>query len=472
MRAVRETGPGPELTESLPVLAYLDRRGIDLTPRVRQVVDRAAAFRREIVEPHALVVDRQVARDPEHVAHHLIEAAARRGWFGLVVPRVFGGEGLPLGALVFGLEELAAGCLGITNLVAVHGLALCTIASVGALDGMERACRAIVEGERRGRPALLSTALTEPSAGTDIEDLALLRGARIGSEATPAPGGYRLSGRKVFISNGSIAAYHVVFMPTDRARPAETLTTFLVPADAPGVSVTRVEHKMGQRACPAAELLFDDCFVPDADRLGPVTGKTLELVLGATRGGVGAFGAGVARGAYERALRWASGHDLRGRPALSHQWVRFRLVHMRRNVMIARAAYLDAMLSNELFGLAGAIAGGRIERLLEHVPRGVAERLPLTRLPGAGESLRERLDALPEREVGLASAYGSHAKVTGSDLGMENCQIALDLLGADGLREESGVEKLFRDAKLLQIYEGTNQLNRLELYKHLVAEEG
>ncbi len=120
----------------------------------------------------------------------------------------------------------------------------------------------------------MAFALTEPEAGTDVEDPDLMARARISSHARRVPGGFRLSGTKRFISNGGVARWITIFMPADPRRPAETWTCFLVDARSKGFSVARNEHKMGQRACPASELTFDDVFVPD-ERIvsGRATGR-------------------------------------------------------------------------------------------------------------------------------------------------------------------------------------------------------
>ncbi len=458
-----------------PLLAWLDERGLGEVPALADAVRRSRAFRRAHIDPAALAVEREAARDPAFVARDVVGAAARYGWFTMMVPRLFGGQGLPLGVMMIALEEVSAGCLGLANLIAVHGLALSTVGATGDVRGMARVCRRLAASERDGEPALLSTAITEPGAGTDMEDARLLRTARLVSEARPVRGGYLLSGRKVFISNGSIAETHVVVMPTDRSRPVETMAVFLVDRGAKGLSIGRVERKMGQKACPAAELVFEDCFVPDTDRLrgSSVATRVLDLTLGATRGGVGVFGAGVARGAYERALSWAQDHRIAGRPALEHAWVRATLVEMRRNVMIARAAYLEAMLSNDLYGLGSVLRPGLIERAVRHVPDGWLDGPMVRRLVEdrrVTKGLVRRIAEMPEAEVGVAAALGAHAKVTGSDLGVRNSELALEIAGADGLRHDAGLEKLLRDAKLLQIYEGTNQLNRIEIGQRLVTE--
>jgi acyl-CoA dehydrogenase len=456
-----------------PLLAALRPFQPQRIAECEQVLERAREFRQAQIEPNALEVERKVMRDPSYVAEDLICAAGQGGWFSMMVPKMFGGEGMAFGASLIGSEEIAAGCLGIGNLLAVHGLAVSTVAATGDIRGMERVCRLLADSEKRGKPLLLSTAITEPGAGTDVEDVDFLRTAKICCEARPVKGGYELNGRKVFISNGSIAPLHVVIMPTDRKNPVRSTFAFLVETATPGFKVGRVERKMGQKACPAAELVFDKCFVPESARLSsrPLPGRRIELVLGLTRGGVGVFGTGVARGAFERTLAYAKTHKLAGRWLIDRQWVQMRLSDMLRNVMIARASYVSAMLSNELFGLASLVSGGRSAQLMRRIPQAVFESKTMRRLI-VSDRTRKQLQAaiagLPEHDVDTASAFGAAAKVTATDLGIENCQIALDIVGADGLRHDLGIEKLFRDAKLLQIYEGTNQLNRLELYKRAV----
>ncbi len=453
-----------------PVLAKLGQSSPGALADCESALEMARRFRREVIEPNALAIERKVARDPSYVAEDVVTAACRENWFTLMLPKIFGGQGVSFGALTVAFEEIAAGCLGLANLIGVHGLALSTLAATGDLPRMERIARRLVDSEKRLAPLLLSTAITEPGAGTDVEDIELLPDARLMCEAKPVRGGYRLNGRKVFISNGSIATTHVVIMPTDKKNPVATTFAFLVDAGTPGLSIGRIERKMGQKACPAAELVFEDCFIPEAARVSsaPLPGKSIDLVLGSTRGSVCAFGAGVARGAFERALTYAKTEKMGGRWLIDQQWVQFKLADMHRNVMQARAAYVESLISNELFGMASFASGGKAAELSRYIPRRVLDAPLVQRAvtsPRARENAQANIQRLPDWQVHTSSAFGAAAKVTGTDLGMQNCHLALDIFGADGLRHDRGIEKLFRDAKLLQIYEGTNQLNRLEVFK-------
>lgn len=468
-RASRRAAPAVsrDFDQMYPMFAALRAsrpRHVDVLERA---FDQAREFRARVVEPNALELERRMMENPRYVAEDLLAEAARRRLFTSLVPKLFGGLGLPFGAVMLTIEEISAGCVGIANLLAVHGLAITSVAATGDLAGLERVSRALVESERAGRPKLLSTGITEPGAGTDTEDADFLATARITCEATPVAGGYRLNGRKIFISNGSIAATHVVYMPTDRRAPVETTFVFLVEEGTPGFSIGRVERKMGQKACPAAELVFEDCFVPERQRLGKeaLPGRRIDLIFGATRGGVGAFAAGVARGALERARAFAETHRLGARPLIGEQWVQMRLAQMHMNAELARMAYVSAMLQNELFGLMSLMQAGA---LLERLPARLLASAPVKRALGS-RLARERVEGgvagLHDWQVAATSASGAVAKAAASDLAVENCGLALDILGASGLRHDAGVEKLFRDAKLLQIYEGTNQLNRVEIFK-------
>lgn len=463
----------PSFDEMYPTLAALREHDSGAVADFEHALELARRFRRELIDRHALSLERRLMTDPTYVAEDIIREGARHGLFGMMIPKVLGGMGLSFGAMAVAMEELGAGCLGIANLLGVHGLALSTVAATGDLAKLEELGRRVAESEREGRPQLLSTAITEPGAGTDVEDAELLRTARLGCEARPVRGGYRLDGRKVFISNGSIAHTHVVIAPTDRARPVETTFAFLVETGTKGFSVGRVERKMGQKACPAAELVFERCFIPEERRVSsqPLHARGVELVLGATRGGVGAWGAAAARGAFERALRFARTHKVGGRWLIDHQWAQFRLADMQRNVMIARASYVEALVANQLFGLSSLSSGGAAESVSRMLPRGVLESGAARRLVAsrvARRGARRAVDEMARWKIDASCGYGAAAKVTATDLGMANCRMAVELMGTDGLRHDRGMEKLLRDAKLLQIYEGTNQLNRLELFKKAI----
>jgi len=254
-----------------------------------------------------------------------------------------------------------------------------------------------------------------------------------------------------------------------------------VPADAKGFSLGRMEHKMGQRAGPASELVFEDCFVPEEnialsadDKFGKMFPdqypRLLKSVLGITRAAVGAWSTGTARGVTELAIEFARTHKLKGQTMLNHQFVQAHLTNMVINVFLARSIYLESYFSNlcnlkmgfdkipALFQnrLTAWLLGTRPYKKILHAD--FVRKLFLKNLAGMTKSQEQQVQYM-----------ASMAKIVGSDLAMENCHLALELCGEAGIRHDRGMEKFFRDAKLLQIFEGTNQLNRLNLFNNYLG---
>lgn len=430
---------------------------------------RARAFADAHVRGRALDIDRRAGADPHHFDWDLVRAGAEYGMLSFLIPTPAGGAGgLAVHAAVV-MEELCAACPGIANIFGAHALGISPL----LLDGprhWDGVLNELVRSERKGEPLLMACAITEPDAGTDVEDPQLLRHARLGSHARRVPGGYRLSGTKRFISNGSVARYITVMMPTDPRRVLETWTCFLVDARSAGFGVSRVEHKMGQRACHAAELTFDDVFVPDhavVGREGDGAPETL-IVLACSRPPVGAIATGIARGAYERLLGWLE-DDPAARGLLAREHVQIALAEMEEDIHLARQVYMDAATELDSVALGRTLAHP-VVRALGHVPpalrRGSARRGPAAaRMRDATVALLRRTTS--ERALTRSLALSSMAKARGADVAMRVTGAALELVGLRSGWIRPELEKLFRDAKLTQIYEGTNQLNRLEVFKGL-----
>ena len=421
----------------------------------------------------ALEIDRRTDEDPSYFDWDLVRTGARNGMLDFLLPTEVGGGGcLTVGCAVV-MEELCAACPGLALVFGAHGLGISPLLLDGPLhwDVMGE----VAEAAQSGEPMLMACALTEPDAGTDVEDVDLIAKARISSQARRVPGGYSLSGTKRFISNGGVARWLTVLMPVDPRRPAETWTCFLVDSESKGFSVARNEHKMGQRACPASELVFDEVFVPDervVARVGDGAGATL-IVLAASRPPVGAIATGIARGAYERLLGWLR-EDPDAKGLLERQSVQLRLASMAERIHLARQAYMDAATELDVGTLGGA-ARHPLLKSLRAVPNGVHRR-PLVRRLVTAPRTRDALikflnrmtdDAAITRSLGLSSL----AKARGGDTAMSVTQDALEIAGLTDAPVRPELEKLWRDAKLCQIYEGTNQLNRIEVYRALVARE-
>ena len=464
----------PSLHEAFPRLHQAGRLGRRRIGELEQLRVRARELADRHVRGRALELDRRAGEDPSHFDWDVVRAGARAGMLDLLVPRQAGGAGGLAIETSLVMEELSAACPGVATIFGAHGLGISPLLLAGPAhwDGV---LREIVAAARTSEPLLMACALTEPDAGTDVEDVDLLARARIASRARRVRGGYALSGVKRFISNGSVARWLTVLMPVDPARPVETWTCFLVDAASDGFSVARVEHKMGQRACPAAELAFDDVFVPDrhvVGRVGDAAGMTL-IVLAASRPPVGAIGTGIARGAYERLLRW-----LREDPAavgmLERQHVRLVLAEMVEEIHLARQAYLDAASELDLATLRGPLRHPAL-RSAALVPAAIRRRAPVRRLiasPHAREATARLLGrSANDRAVTRSLGLSSLAKARGGDVAMRVTHAALELVGLTDAPVRAELEKLWRDAKLTQIFEGTNQLNRLEVYRALVAGE-
>jgi alkylation response protein AidB-like acyl-CoA dehydrogenase len=201
--------------------------------------------------------------------------------------------------------------------------------------------------------------------------------------------------------------------------------------------------------------------------------QVIHYVLQVTRAAVGAFGTGVARGAYETALKYANEIMVDGKLLINHEWAQVMLAEMYRNYIWGRLTYLEANYSNSM-------PGGIFENLqfkpifyyLKFAPKFIYDGIVLpiinTRLASSILELTYSKRQKPEQEKrGLG--WSSIAKTTGSDMGLKNSQMALEMMGMAGLRFENGAEKYLRDSKLLQIYEGTNQLNLLNVFSGHIA---
>ncbi len=458
----------------------------DLPSAVRQdVVDAlelAKRFNAEVVRPQALSLDRIAQDDPHQLPHELVRQAGEWGLFTLWLPTLFGGKGWNFLSLYAFLEEVSSACVGVANVIGVHYMGMATLSASWNLRLAHEVFGEVSAGERRGEPCLISLALNEPLAGSDVTETLLLDRAQVFTQAEVlADGSVILNGRKTFISNGHLSTWHMVVAYEDLARPADTMVILAVRADTPGLRMGRLENKLGQTACVASELIFEQCLVPAShvalDRRltqglqrphRDIAQTLLDYIVSCTRAGVGAFAAGTARGSFEAARDYAARKVLPSGRLIEQQWAQTMLADMGQNATLARQAYLESALANGMGGLF---------RMMFFRPLYWADQLAPMRLwqmvarwilrsPDAARWFQHRfLAAQPREWQNLISGLASLAKVAGSDLAMANAGLALDLCGPDGLRHELGIEKRLRDAKLLQIYEGTNQINRVNLFK-------
>jgi len=431
---------------------------------------KAREYGERYARPRALEIDRKCRQDPRYFDWDLVKQSTPYGFLSMLVPKGAGGGGQLSTAMAIVMEELCAVCPGIANIFGANALGISGVLLGLDFYHFDRALADIALGDKRGDPVLFAAAITEPEAGSDEEDAGFLRKARLVTEAKPSPGGYLLNGRKVFISNGSVATYATVIAPLDKTRAVETQSAFLVKRGDAGFAVGKVEDKMGMKACPAAELIFEDCFVPRHNLVGREGEgvRFTEIVLGASRGPVGAIATGTARGAFQRAVTFAKGKKSGGRRLIDHQWVQIKLADMARNIHLARQAYLDSCMTFDFLGVPKLMKLPSSRFLLDVLPRS----LRLTSLfekairsEQASQAVLEKLDRhVDPQDLRHIQQYSSIAKVSGSDMAVEVAYEALQIAGLESSLHRNELEKIYRDAKLTQIYEGTNQLNRHNIF--------
>jgi alkylation response protein AidB-like acyl-CoA dehydrogenase len=457
-----------------------------MAKEIREVIAIARKFNREVAEPLSLELDRKTHEDPDYMPWDLVKTANQWGFYTMWIPRIFGGGGYNMPSISYFMEEVASACVGIANVIGVHYLGMAGIFTSANPRLTKRILSDVVEGEKSGNPCLIALAVTEPGAGTDVEEVELVEKGKVACHAKKIPGGYLVNGTKVFISMGHLSTWTVLYAYEDVKRPSETTIGLMVKTGTKGFSFGTHENKMGQRICPASVLVFEDCFIPDdqvlfsADLVRSFTKKPLrdmgqryiDYVVSASRPAVCAFGVGVARGAFETALDYAAKTSVNGRLLVNSEWVQCRLAEMYKNVALGRLAYVEANNANSIRGLYRILHMKPVYYYLRYMPMAYFEKVVAPLLDR--ESTRRIMGRLyfdrpSKADQACCSGWASLAKFAGTDIGIRNCQTAIEIMGADGLRQSAGIEKMLRDIKLLQIYEGTNQLNRLNTFKCLIA---
>jgi butyryl-CoA dehydrogenase len=323
------------------------------------------------------------------------------GLLGMLVPPEWDGAGADHIAYALAIEEVAAGDGACSTIMSVHNSVACMpILKFGTEAQKERFLRPMARGELLG-----AFCLTEPQAGSDA--------AALRTRAVRDGGAYVLNGVKQFITSGKNGQIGIVFAVTDPAAGKRGISAFIVPTDTPGYLVTRIEEKMGQRASDTAQLTFEDMRVAEDLRLG-AEGEGYKIALSNLEGGrigIASQSVGMARAAFEAALAYAKEREAFGHPIIEHQAVAFRLADMATEIDAARLLVLRA----------------------------------------AG--LRDR------GEPCLKEA--SMAKLFASEMAERVCSAAIQVLGGYGYVSDFPVERIFRDVRVSQIYEGTSDVQRI-----------
>jgi butyryl-CoA dehydrogenase len=384
---------------SLPSVAPT---ALGLTAEERLLQQTARDFAEREVAPGAIERD-----EKERYDRALFTAMGALGLTAAPFEESVGGAGFSYLAWTLVMEELGAVDMSLAVSLSVHILSQFPVVTWGTEEQRSRWLPAMQAGE-----ALGAFALTEPHAGSDAAALRT-RAERTGpAGAGGAPAAYRLDGTKIWISNAPEAERYLVFATVSPGSGADGITAFLVERGTPGFRFGAHERKMGIRSIPACELVFEGCEVPAENRLGAEgAGYRIALsALGEGRISIAAACVGLARAGVEAAARYLGERQAFGAPLAEQQGLRFTLAEMARDVAAARALTREAARARD-----------------------------------RGEHLAE---------------VSSLAKWTASDVAMRVATDAVQLFGASGYSRETGIERLMRDAKGAQIYEGTNQIHR------------
>ncbi len=344
-----------------------------------------------------------------HFPREELRALGELGALGMVVPDEWGGAGMDYVSLAVALEELAAGDGATSTIVSVQNSVVCgPLAAFGTDAQKQRYLLPLARGEQLG-----CFCLTEPHVGSDA--------GAITTRAERGGDRYVLNGVKQFITTGKHADVAVVFAVTDKAAGKKGISAFVVETRTPGYVVARVEEKLGQRASDTAQIVFEDCAVP-ADNLLGSEGQGYRIALGnleAGRIGIAAQAVGMARAALDAALAYARERTSFGKPIAEHQAVNFRLADMAVQVEAAR-------------------------QLVWH--------------------------AAALRDAGLPCLEeASMAKLFASEMAERVCSDAIQIHGGYGYVADFPVERIYRDVRVCQIYEGTSDIQRLVIGRALVS---
>ncbi|MBI1892989.1 MAG: acyl-CoA dehydrogenase [Candidatus Rokubacteria bacterium] len=362
---------------------------------------------REFAEKEVMPIAAQLDREGRF-PHETVRRMGELGLMGIFIPDRHGGSGADTVSYVVALEEVARACASHAAVMSVNNSLVCDpLLKYGTEEQKERLLVPLASGKGLG-----CFALTEPQAGSDASNQ--------NTTAVRDGNHYVLRGRKLFVTNGREAAVALVFAQTDRAKGHRGISAFLVEKGTPGFLVPKVEDKLGLRASDTAEFLFDECRVSEAHRLGK-EGEGFKIAMATLDGGrigIAAQAIGIAQGAYEASLNYAKERKSFDVPIAQHQMVQWMLADMATQIEAARLLVLRAA------------------------------------------TLKDRGEP-----YGVAAAM---AKLYASEMAMRVTTDGIQVHGGYGYIKDYPMERFFRDAKITQIYEGTSQIQKLVIARHLL----
>jgi hypothetical protein len=368
----------------------------------RAVQDAVRAYVQAEIAPHAAEWDR-TSRFPAEQ----LQGLAQLGCYGVAVPDTYDGAGLDYLALAVILEEIAAGDGATSTIVSVNNCPVCSILMAWGNEAQKQQfLKPLARGDMLG-----AFCLTEPHVGSQADGLKTTA-RRDGDH-------YVIDGVKQFITSGKNGDVAIVMAVTDKAAGKKGISAFLVPTDTPGYTVARVEEKMGQHASDTAQIVFEGCRVPAANRLGE-EGQGLKIALSGLEGGrigIASQSLGMARAAYEVALAYSREREAFGTAIFNHQAVQFKLAEMAMKIEAAR-------------------------QLIWHAAS----------LKDAG------VPCLKEAAM---------AKLMASEMAEWVCSSAIQVLGGYGYLNDFPLERIYRDVRVTQIYEGTSEVQKILIARGL-----
>jgi len=372
-----------------------------LSPEQQGIKELAAEFADREVAPQAAELDRE-----DRVPFGTLAKLADAGFMGLCVPEEYGGTGADFLSYCLLIEEISRADAGVGVTLAVHTSAgTLPIVMFGTDEQKARWVPPLARAERIG-----CFALTEPETGSDA--------SAIRTRAERVEGGYRISGHKQWVTNGRVAGTMILF-----ARAPEGVTAFVVGMDAEGISIGKHAEKMGVISATTDDVLLDNVFVPEKDRLGG-EGRGLRVALGTLdtgRIGIAAQAVGIAEAAFRYATQYAAGRTTFGKPIAEHQAIAFKLADMQTKIRAARLLVYEAAWMKD-----------RGERHAES---------------------------------------GARAKLYASQVANEVSYEAVQVLGGRGYMKDHPVERYYRDARVTEIYEGTSEIQRLVISRAIMQEQ-
>jgi alkylation response protein AidB-like acyl-CoA dehydrogenase len=362
----------------------------------RAVQDAVRAYVQDHIAPQAAAWDKR-----HHFPKAELRGLAELGCYGVAVPTEWDGAGLDYLALAIILEEIAAGDGATSTIVSVNNCPVCSILMAWADDAQKAQwLKPLARGEMLG-----AFCLTEPHVGSQADGLK--------TTAVRDGDAYVLNGVKQFITSGKNGEVAIVMAVTDKAAGKKGISAFIVPTATPGYTVARLEDKMGQHASDTAQILFENCRVPAANRLGE-EGQGLKIALSGLEGGrigIASQSLGMARAAFDAALKYSKERVAFGKPIFEHQALQFRLADMATQIEAAR-------------------------QLIHHAAS----------LKDAG------VPCLKEAAM---------AKLFASEMAERVCSAAIQVFGGYGYVSDFPVERIYRDVRVCQIYEGTSDVQKI-----------